>query len=267
MTEYTAHSAHGSGSVARAYRIGTWVHVSSKERGRVASTALETAEARAFARTLLALADEIDGGEAKEEPKRAPKVGDRVRVTLDDEDIRTGEYVGKVGVLQVDHGAGSGNRYRVKFGDGSGLHGDRVNGTWNVRDVEVVDPEPATPDTRPKVGDRLRVTQKDAWSCPVNAGDIITVVDTRYDSTYGADIVKFDVDGDSFRWCIPLTAVEPLEDTPEPLAPWEREILASPGRSPRARFVEEAKALLADVDEDEAPALIKLAQFLADGDA
>jgi hypothetical protein len=67
-----------------------------------------------------------------EEPEPI-KVGDRVRVVADDPEIRTGEYVGKVGLV-----ATIGNRvrrelvYRISFPDGD---------YWWVADVERVTDE------------------------------------------------------------------------------------------------------------------------------
>lgn len=95
MTTHTAHSAHGSDSVASAYRIGCWLHVSSAENGQYASTALTPDDARTFACGILALADEIDGGEAKA-AESAVVIGNRFRVTrrhLEGADVMAGEPV------------------------------------------------------------------------------------------------------------------------------------------------------------------------------
>ncbi|MEU1037643.1 hypothetical protein [Streptomyces sp. NPDC005907] len=254
MSEYTAVCNASSRDVIGARIDGDSVELAARSYGEhKMETYLDPTKARTFARGILALADEIDGGEAKPAdtrpkvgdkllvledhprhcpvvkgdvitvagtdydhdgtdcvrfyhegdtyawfipltavepadpavPAPAPKVGDRVRVTLDDDVVRTGEYVGKVGVLLRDHGAGPGNRYKVQFGDGSGPHGDKVNGTWCVRDVEV-------------------------------------------------------------------------DDEPTPTE-------AAPEQSAHARFIEEAKALLSDVEYD-AASLATVAQFLADGE-
>ncbi|WP_069752913.1 hypothetical protein [Streptomyces sp. EN16] len=95
-------------------------------------------DARTFARGILALADEVDGGEEK--AGNRPKVGDRVTVVEDDPDDETGKFVGLVGTLtSVDGGAGT--PFRVKFGEGS--HG-QTNGYWWCRRVEPVSPTAAT---------------------------------------------------------------------------------------------------------------------------
>ncbi|MGW0468281.1 hypothetical protein ACWDX6_23900 [Streptomyces sp. NPDC003027] len=134
MNEYTAHSAHsGSSSVARAFKIGRWVLVSSEETAGSASTAMTPGVARTFARGLLALADEADGGD----------------------------------------------------------------------------------DTRPQVGDRVRVLEDHPQYAPALSGDVITVAAVDYDSE-GADYIRYRADGDDYLWFVPLTAVELVD---EPAAP------------------------------------------------
>ncbi|MFD5198856.1 hypothetical protein ACFWM7_01535 [Streptomyces sp. NPDC058375] len=100
------------------------------------------ADARTFARGILSLADEVDGGEEKAEPApdSRPKVGDRVIVVEDDPNGLTGTFVGLVGTLTNDDG-GACVPYLVKFGEGS--HGD-VDGQWYCRRVEKVADEPAS---------------------------------------------------------------------------------------------------------------------------
>ncbi|MGW1268151.1 hypothetical protein [Streptomyces sp. NPDC002491] len=208
MTEYTAECRISSFDTMRA-RIddGEDVSIDAVKRGDVTMNVfLRPDDARTFARGIIALADEIDGGEAAEaEPTRAPQAGDRVRVVrnsprstdehigecgtlkrvdefddrlpylvdlptnsywwcaevelvdepetapvikvgdkvrvLKDDDLRAGEYVGKTGIV-ADVYPGERLAYNVQFGDGSGRHGDRDNGYWNVAEVELVD-EPA----------------------------------------------------------------------------------------------------------------------------
>ncbi len=213
MTEYTATCAIDEADTITAARYGRRVEL---EPSGTTEVYLDPAPARTFARGILALADEIDGGEKAEvkadtRPKvgdrvrvtkykpwaapcvtgdvvtvsetkyddpqpgredfiryrgdtgyawgipltavqpvtetRTPKVGDTVRIVKDDAVTRPGEYVGLVGTLTIDDGTGAHNRYKVQFGDGSGRHGDKVNGAWCVPEVEVVDvPEPAPAD-------------------------------------------------------------------------------------------------------------------------
>jgi hypothetical protein len=93
---------------------------------------LDPADARTFARGILALCDEIDGGEAKKEPA----VGTRVRVTHDD----MTSNIGKCGtLLNVDKGGENQYTYRVLF-DGMSA---ALGGVW-VLDVEPTD-TPADP--------------------------------------------------------------------------------------------------------------------------
>lgn len=211
MTEYVAKCEIYSGDQIRATRergterteLGVW-HDGEQSGDGIYLSALST---RTFARELLALADEIDGGEAEKKPDTRPKVGDRlrvledrprscpvmtgdiitvsaidydhggvdcvrfrnrddsyqwfipltaveavgertpevgdtVRVLKDDSTNRTGQYVGKVGRLK-SVSARSRVPFRVEFGDGSGRHGDRDNGTWHVAEVERVAGDPA----------------------------------------------------------------------------------------------------------------------------
>ncbi|MYW28212.1 hypothetical protein [Streptomyces sp. SID2119] len=94
--------------------------------------------ARTFARGILALADEVDGGAAKAEPAEdtRPKVGDRVIVVEDDPDDRTGEFVGLVGTV-VSVNGGFSTPFKVKFGDG---HHGRADGYWWCRGVKPASP-------------------------------------------------------------------------------------------------------------------------------
>ncbi|WDM16694.1 hypothetical protein J3S85_37645 [Streptomyces lavenduligriseus] len=96
--------------------------------------------ARTFARGILALADEIDGGEAKEEPKPAAvRVGDRFTVTrsfLEWAHVRAGDVVTVVEFVDDDSGdfravIEGGSSHRWLFGPeniGNGLEplGTRV---------------------------------------------------------------------------------------------------------------------------------------------
>ncbi|MFB7114072.1 phiSA1p31-related protein, partial [Streptomyces sp. NPDC056291] len=62
------------------------------------------------------------------------KVGDRVRVVKDDETLRTGQFVGKVGVINRLNSS-SRLPYSVRFDEGQ----DAPHLTWNVAEVERVD--------------------------------------------------------------------------------------------------------------------------------
>ncbi|MGW6949035.1 hypothetical protein ACWGHD_19175 [Streptomyces xanthophaeus] len=67
-------------------------------------------------------------------------------------------------------------------------------------------------DDRPRVGDRLRVTEDNPRCCPVLTGALITVVETDY-SGDGEDCVRFLMPGDDYRWFMPLSAVERVDET------------------------------------------------------
>jgi hypothetical protein len=98
-------------------------------------------DARTFARDILALADEVDGGEVPEAAATV-KVGDVVRVVKDDLHIRTGEFVGAVGTVHLIHGGGSTLPYRLAFDDDQ----DVPYPTWNVAEVEpATEPTPDEP--------------------------------------------------------------------------------------------------------------------------
>ncbi|MEV6684408.1 hypothetical protein AB0N28_03530 [Streptomyces sp. NPDC051130] len=87
--------------------------------------------------------------------------------------------------------------------------------------ADEVDGGEAKRDTRPRVGDRLRVTQDNPRHCPVATGDVITVVATDYGGD-GEDCVRFRMPGDDYWWFIPLSAVEPVDDAPTLDPSWLR---------------------------------------------
>lgn len=67
------------------------------------------------------------------------KVGDRVRVVRDDSEGDTGKFVGRIGVLKrIDSDR---LKYLVRFGSGTGRHGDADNGQWYCEAVERVTDE------------------------------------------------------------------------------------------------------------------------------
>lgn len=261
MTEYEAQCRIGRDDRIVARRDNSSVELAGYFGDYAGDAYLAPDAARTFARGILALADEIDGGGAEEAPalRRIPKVGDRVRV------VRNGpsdgdDHIGQVGAIAAIDTHDNVYPYRVSFPDDS--YG------WWCTEVEYVD-EPT--DTRPKVGDRLRVTQNNPWACPVEVGDTITVTETRYDrGADSPDFVRF-VDRIGWPWGIPLTAVEPVTDDLETLADWERDLIegaeapAEPAPSPFARYVDEAKRLLTDTDHTGAD-VIALARELSGRD-
>ncbi|MDH6625783.1 hypothetical protein M2271_003594 [Streptomyces sp. LBL] len=151
MTEaVTAQCRWASRDYIKAYICGDSVHFDAFSNDKhEADSALRPNEVREFARGILALADEIDGGEAKAEaPKPAPKVGDRVRVVRNAYVGDGAANVGNVGRLARTDIYDDKCQYRVEL-DGIG---------WWCAEVELVDaPAEAPADTRPKVGDRVRV--------------------------------------------------------------------------------------------------------------
>jgi hypothetical protein len=96
------------------------------------------------------------------------KVGDRVRVVKDDPAIRTGEFVGKTGVVQGLNRRSSRLPFDVRFDAGQGAH----YGSWNVAEVEPVTDENAhthdgvTYDLTAKYKDR----DSDTWHLAVIDG-------------------------------------------------------------------------------------------------
>ncbi|MBT2412691.1 hypothetical protein J7I94_19350 [Streptomyces sp. ISL-12] len=244
MTQYTATYAIYEADTITAHRYADQVELKPSGGTEVY---LDPAPARAFARGILALADEIDGGEAPA-LKRIPQVGDRVRVVRNAYSFEGAENVGRVGVLK-EVTSEDAQSHRVSFTDDS--YG------WWCAEVEYVGA-----DTRPKVGDRLRVTKSNANSAPVREGQIITVHATDYGEPDRADYIRALLgDADDYAYYISLDNVEPVTDAPAglldevELADWERALVegaeaAGSGATPSAfaRYVNEAKTLLADTD-------------------
>ncbi|MFF6928310.1 hypothetical protein [Streptomyces californicus] len=184
MTEYIAQCRAGRYDKIVARVDGDSVELAATSHGaHKMETYLDTADARTFARGILALADEVDGGEV----------------------------------------------------------------------------EPAE-DSRPKVGDLLRVTKDYPRHAPVKTGDVITVSVTDYDSPGGReDHVRFTASGDGpndYQWFVPLSAVEPVID--EPVAPTTTAV-TTPTREAHLRLAAE---LMGD-NPYSARSLIELADYLA----
>ncbi len=152
MTEYKAVCSSYNRDTITARCDGDAVELSARFSDTYAGeTFLAPNAARTFARGILALADEIDGGEAEAPTlRRIPQVGDRVRVVRA---FAFEHYTGREGILTSTTAtfrahAGDLHPFVVQFPDGGDLY---------VAEVEYVEDESA--DTRPKVGDRLRVTE------------------------------------------------------------------------------------------------------------
>ncbi|MFF9525411.1 hypothetical protein ACF1DV_26030 [Streptomyces achromogenes] len=137
MTEYTAQCRHYADDYIRAHHNGKSVVLDCYVDGEhMADPFLSPDTARTFARGILALADEVDGGEAKEEPQPAPlTVGDQVEITGD----TGGLYFGRCGtLLDIDTGDTE-YPYLVR------LEGRTGGGVWvhAVRKLEQPAPAPA----------------------------------------------------------------------------------------------------------------------------
>jgi hypothetical protein len=138
MDIYTAACVIDGGDTITAARSGDRVELEPSSRTEVY---LDPAPARTFARGILALADEIDGGEVKEEApavKPVPQVGDRVSIVEDDSYSMPGEFIGRTGVLREAKTDGRGMPYRVRLDDPSGTWDE---GSWWVKEVELLDEE------------------------------------------------------------------------------------------------------------------------------
>ncbi|MFD9442105.1 hypothetical protein [Streptomyces sp. NPDC060001] len=119
---------------------------------------LNPLSARTFARGILALADGIDGGEAEETPTPRPKVGDRVRVVADDPYTKTGEFVGRTGVVRTVQPDGRTMPYRVRLDDSSGTWDE---GSWWCAKVELVDdPAPLAGESAPARSSRAKYVEE-----------------------------------------------------------------------------------------------------------
>ncbi|MFJ3588631.1 hypothetical protein ACIQUY_04985 [Streptomyces sp. NPDC090231] len=140
------------------------------------SVYVSSADARTFARGILALADEVDGGEAKEPEADSPvKVGDKVRVLVDDPDAQAGRFVGLAGTLAEMDLTDSSTPFMVRFGEGD--HGD-IDGSWWCRRVELVTNEPIATTPAPSRAELLtqaRMHMSDVTT--YTAADLIELAD------------------------------------------------------------------------------------------
>lgn len=121
MTEYIAQCKAGRYDKITARTDGSsLVELVATSRGKhMMETYLNPADARTFARGILALADEVDGGEGKAEPADAvppmPNVGDRVRVLTDDAnnaEVATGDVFTVTSVGRSDFNTDAGWYFR-----------------------------------------------------------------------------------------------------------------------------------------------------------
>ncbi|WP_097964551.1 hypothetical protein [Streptomyces sp. or20] len=134
MTHHAAQCAHATGDEIRAHTVGAHVFLTSVVDRELGTVALESDDARTFARGILALADEVDGGKTKPEP--VVRIGDTVTIVRP-EGCCDPEYRGRVGVLtDVDN---TDCKYRVRV---EGAERDIV---WSY-EVRPLEPTPARAD-------------------------------------------------------------------------------------------------------------------------
>ncbi|MFF3140852.1 hypothetical protein ACFVRU_03710 [Streptomyces sp. NPDC057927] len=138
MTEHIAQCRWAPGDRSRAHVVGDAVHLDAVSDGVVQGDAsLRADAARTFACGIIALADEIDGGEVVEAPKpRNPQVGDRVRIVKDDPYTKTGVFVGRTGVVRDVKDGDRTMPYRVRLDDPSNTWDEE---SWWCAEVELVD--------------------------------------------------------------------------------------------------------------------------------
>lgn len=130
MTDYVAICRDAARDTITA--TGGGAAVALYPSGSCESVYLSPAAARTFARGILALADEVDGGELAA-PKLAVEVGDRVKVVADD----FATHVGKTGILKCIDDGETATPFCVKF-DGAAVL------VW-VSEVRGIDEPTATP--------------------------------------------------------------------------------------------------------------------------
>ncbi|WP_327379394.1 hypothetical protein [Streptomyces sp. NBC_01212] len=262
MTEYKIECTSGVGDTITACLQGEEIEVVARSMGSFTQSVYPSlATARTFARGILALADEVDGGEAREEPV---KVGDFVEITGDD----VSSYVGRRGYLRKIDGSDPDLPYLLKGNNGAGLY------DWWARAVRKVDaPEPAPvvveePSVRGiKAGDKVRILVNHAESADVTPGDVFPVGRVSGETI----VVDFEENGVTWHWYFrDPESVEKVVD--EPPANWEREILkegpspstATVTRPTREALLHRAADLLAGSSTYTAFDLIALADDLAE---
>ncbi|MET9126953.1 hypothetical protein [Streptomyces sp. NPDC004528] len=256
MAEYTATCRLSSYDTMKANIDGGDVEIEALRSGaNVMEVFLRPAEARTFARGILALADELDGGEAetKAPTPELPQIGSRFRVTtggLNSASVSPGDVV----TVNVHH---------------TDFFGAMTSGgtTWffnpaNIgKGLEPLVDESSVPATVTakwgaiKPGDKVRILVNDAECADVEAGDTFTVhaVDER--------LVTVNDEKNGGHWYFRDTTSIELVDDPDTTSSDE----PAPSRSPRAKYVDEARELLRGTPYD-ATDLTRLAEFLAAGE-
>lgn len=243
MTEYVLKCSANDDDQLRAEKAGPEVFIGASHRGASQLTTYTSpVDARTFARGILALADEIDGGEATPVVDGPVKVGDRVVVTRNTYGDGT-ENIGAAGTLNRIDTYDPRLPYRVALDAGD---------DWWCADVRKVTDEPVKSTSEPvKVGDKLRVLVEDANDATVSVGDLLTVT-----SVNAYTFMAADVDGEDWYFK-PEHVGTLLERVDEPTTDEATTSVAVPRR---LALLKEAQALLPDGDSYD---VLKIAYFLA----
>ncbi|MEU8840281.1 hypothetical protein AB0D97_14270 [Streptomyces roseus] len=208
---YRAQCRWAANDFLNAYRVGDSVHVDAyNDNEEKANASLPVAEARAFARGILALADEVDGGEARSEAR--PRVGDRLRVTKDNPrscPVVVGDIIT---VVETDYGHDGEDCVRFVW------PGSDYRWFIPVSAVQRVgaDTEPASVAEPLKVGSRVRVVRaEDPGVTRSFVGRVGTLTEIDSHDPRMPYLVRFG-DGehgadDGAWWC---GAVEPVNESP-----------------------------------------------------
>lgn len=124
------------------------------------------------------------------------------------------------------------------------------------------EPEPA------KVGDQIRVLIDNAHGADVRAGDVFTLARVDYDGDFVVD--RTDWHGRADVWFFRPEhvekVIEPTQETSEPLAAWEYDLLEDkPANAPsRASLLAQARDLMDGSSTYSASDLTSLADYLAE---
>lgn len=241
---YRAQCQHERDDFMNAFVVGTAVHIQAYGEGESASSvSLDASAARTFARGILALAGEIDGGEASKPAVRSVKIGDRLRVTrdrLEVADVRVGDVAVVVEFVSDDE---SGD-FRAVVDGGRWRFGPENIGNG----LEFVDeaPKDEQQTTSVKVGDTVRVVRNAMdYEGLENVGRVGTL--TRIDPDDQPYQVRFD---DEYWWCAEVELVD---------EPTTTEALADD----RETFVRRAAQLAHELNIWDGDAVVSMARFLA----
>jgi hypothetical protein len=233
MTLYTATCAIDEDDTVTAMRSENRVELESSSR---ASVFLDPGPARTFARGILALADEIDGGEA-EASASLPKIGTRFRVTRNG--VRSaGVSVGDVVEVSQHH---------------AGYFSAKISGSsWYFEPEDIGNGlEPVDePTARPiQVGDTVRVVTDDSH---LRTGEFIgrtgkvVQVGNRFSSRLK---YRLEFPGEKFWWVEKVELVDEAPGLDRPIKVGARVEIVRAERS--SRHEEGRVGIVGTVDEDD----------------